>query len=129
MQFGHGRREACGFAADRGYRRRRGGHKAGEGDTLPAKTKVLLRVVAAASALTLTACATASEPRIEVREVRVPVAVKCATDPGPRPEYPDTDAALAAVKDVFEASKLVMAGRALRIGREAELEAAVSGCR
>jgi hypothetical protein len=90
----------------------------------------MLRLAAlAVIPLILTACATASEPRIEVREVRVPVAVKCATDPGPRPEYPDTDAALAAVKDVFEASKLVMAGRALRIGREAELEAAVSGCR
>jgi len=86
-------------------------------------------LIATASALTLTACATASEPRIEVREVRVPVAVKCATDPGPRPEYPDTDAALAAVRDVFEAAKLVMAGRALRIGREAELEASVAGCR
>ena len=79
--------------------------------------------------LSVAACQTTAEPRIEVREVRVPVAIKCATDPGPRPEYPDTDAALAAVRDVFEAAKLVMAGRALRIGREAELEAAVSGCR
>jgi len=86
-------------------------------------------LIATASALTLTACATASEPTIRTVRVEVPVVVKCATDPGPRPEYPDTDAALAAVKDVFEAAKLVMAGRALRIGREAELEAAVSGCR
>jgi hypothetical protein len=81
------------------------------------------------SALTLTACATASEPRIEVREVRVPIPVKCATDPGPRPEYPDTDAAIAGAPNVFELAKLYRAGRALRIGREAELEASVAGCR
>jgi hypothetical protein len=87
------------------------------------------RLAVIIAGLSVAACQTTAEPRIEVREVRVPVAVKCATDPGPRPEYPDTDAALAAVRDVFEASKLVMAGRALRIGREAELEAAVSGCR
>ncbi len=87
------------------------------------------RLAVIIAGLSVAACQTTAEPRIEVREVRVPVAVKCATDPGPRPEYPDTDAALAAVRDVFEASKLVMAGRALRIGREAELEASVAGCR
>jgi hypothetical protein len=102
-----------------------------DGDEPPvtAGDKLPVRMLAVVAALTLAACQTTAEPRIEVREVRVPVAVKCATDPGPRPEYPDTDAALAAVRDVFEAAKLVMAGRALRIGREAELEAAVSGCR
>ncbi len=90
----------------------------------------MLRLAAlAAIPLILTACATASEPTIRTVRVEVPVAVKCATDPGPRPEYPDTDAALAAVRDVFEASKLVMAGRALRIAREVVLEASVAGCR
>ena len=86
-------------------------------------------LIATASALTLTACATASEPTIRTVRVEVPVAVKCATDPGPRPEYPDTDAAIAGAPNVFELAKLYRAGRALRIGREAELEAAVSGCR
>lgn len=79
--------------------------------------------------LSVAACQTTAEPRIEVREVRVPVAIKCATDPGPRPEYPDTDAAIAGAPNVFELAKLYRAGRALRIGREAELEASVAGCR
>jgi hypothetical protein len=113
------------------------GSPAGPGRVRPTVRKVPSRgggdpgklAATLAIALTVAACQTTAEPRIEVREVRVPVAVKCATDPGPRPEYPDTDAALAAVRDVFEAAKLVMAGRALRIGREAELEASVAGCR
>jgi Fe-S oxidoreductase len=87
------------------------------------------RVSLLALCLTCSACATASEPRIEIREVRVPIPVKCATDPGPRPEYPDTDAAIAGAPNVFELAKLYRAGRALRIGREAELEASVAGCR
>ena len=93
----------------------------------------MLRLAAlAVIPLILTACATASEPRIEVREVRVPVAIKCATDPGPRPEYPDTDAALAAVSGpdaIFRLARLYRAGRGLRIAREAVLEASVAGCR
>jgi hypothetical protein len=77
----------------------------------------------------LTACATASEPTIRTVRVEVPVAVKCATDPGPRPEYPDTDAAIAGAPNVFELAKLYRAGRGLRIAREAVLEASVAGCR
>lgn len=87
------------------------------------------RLAVIIAGLSVAACQTTAEPRIEVREVRVPVAVPCATDPGPRPEYPDTDAAIAGAPNVFELAKLYRAGRALRIGREAELEAAVSGCR
>ena len=90
----------------------------------------MLRLAAlAVIPLILTACATASEPTIRTVRVEVPVAVKCATDPGPRPEYPDTDAAIAGAPNVFELAKLYRAGRALRIGREAELEASVAGCR
>jgi hypothetical protein len=87
------------------------------------------RLAVIIAGLSVAACQTTAEPRIEVREVRVPVAVKCATDPGPRPEYPDTDAAIAGAPNVFELAKLYRAGRALRIGREAELEASVAGCR
>jgi hypothetical protein len=87
------------------------------------------RLAVIIAGLSVAACQTTAEPRIEVREVLTPVAVKCATDPGPRPEYPDTDAAIAGAPNVFELAKLYRAGRALRIGREAELEAAVSGCR
>ncbi len=87
------------------------------------------RLAVIIAGLSVAACQTTAEPRIEVREVLTPVAVKCATDPGPRPEYPDTDAAIAGAPNVFELAKLYRAGRALRIGREAELEASVAGCR
>lgn len=80
-------------------------------------------------AVSLAGCATAPEPRIEVREVRIPVPVACAADPGPAPAYPDTPEALATAPDVFEGVKLLKAGRALRIAREAELNAALKGCR
>jgi hypothetical protein len=79
--------------------------------------------------LALSACAHRPEPRIETVEVPVPIAVKCAADPGPTPTYPDSDAALRAAPNIFERTKLLLAGRKLRIGREGELEAAVSGCR
>lgn len=59
----------------------------------------------------LAGCATAPEPRIEVREVRIPVPVACAAAP-----------------DVFEGVKLLKAGRLLRQARERELEAALAGC-
>jgi hypothetical protein len=80
-------------------------------------------------ALALSACAHRPEPRIMTVEVPVPIAVKCAADPGPSPTYPDTNEALRAAPDLFTRVQLLLAGRALRIGREGELEAAVSGCR
>ncbi len=90
------------------------------------------RLAVIIAGLSVAACQTTAEPRIEVREVLTPVAVKCATDPGPRPEYPDTDAALAAVSGpdaIFRLAQLYRAGRGLRIAREAVLEASVAGCR
>jgi hypothetical protein len=87
------------------------------------------RLAVIIAGLSVAACQTTAEPRIEVREVLTPVAVKCATDPGPRPEYPDTDAAIAGAPNVFELAKLYRAGRGLRIAREAVLEASVAGCR
>jgi hypothetical protein len=79
--------------------------------------------------LFLTACATAGEPKIVTREVKVPVAVKCSADPGPAPPYVDTAEALKAAPDLFERVKLLLAGRLQRMAREAELVAANAGCR
>lgn len=79
--------------------------------------------------LTLAACATPSEPRIVVKEVKIAVPVACSADPGPDPNYPDTDAALRSAPNLYERTKLLLAGRLLRMGREVELKAANSGCR
>ena len=75
-------------------------------------------------------CATTQTPEPIVRtvEVRVPVAVPCAADPGPAPAYPDTPSALRGAVDLFERTKLLLAGRELRIAREAKLTAALRGC-
>jgi len=78
--------------------------------------------------LLLAGCAT-TEPRIEVRTVEVPVAVKCAADPGPDPVYADTDEALRQAPDLFARVQLLVAGRLQRIAREGELKAANAGCR
>lgn len=79
--------------------------------------------------LSLVACASPGEPRIEVREVRVPVAVKCASDPGAAPAYADTPEALRAAPDIFARTQLLLAGRLQRMARIVELEAANAGCR
>lgn len=80
------------------------------------------------AAVFLTACATRPEPVIRTVEVKVPVAIPCAADPGPDPVYPDTDAALRAAPNILERTRLLLAARLLRMAREAELKAAVAGC-
>lgn len=77
----------------------------------------------------LTGCATTSEPQVIVQKVEVPVAVKCAADPGPEPSYSDSAEAIRAAADLFEKVKLLLAGRAERDARLAELRAANAGCR
>ena len=89
--------------------------------------KALHYVPLATIGLALTACAT-SEPRIITKEVRVPVPVACAASPGPDPAFSDTPEALRAAADLFEQVKLLLAGRAQRDARLAELKAAVAGC-
>lgn len=69
--------------------------------------------------------------RISTQLVNIPVAVPCAGEVSPAPAYPDGDEAIraaSAVGDIFGKMKIILAGRALRIAREAELEAALSGC-
>jgi hypothetical protein len=81
--------------------------------------------------LTAGSCATTggAEPRIEIREVRVPVPVPCLkADPGPLPAYPDTTEALAAAPDVFERFKLIWAARALRIPDQQADRAQLRAC-
>lgn len=92
-----------------------------------ASRRALAFTVGAATFL-LTACATTSEPQIVVKEVRVPVPVACAASPGPDPAFSDTPEALRAAADVFQQVKLLLAGRAQRDGRIAELKGAVAGC-
>lgn len=94
---------------------------------LPFRDSVGSRV-AILAALTLTACASTPAPRIEYRDVKVAIPVKCAINPGQDPTYPDTDEAIKAAPDIAEKVRLLLAGRFLRIGREAELKAAVAGC-
>lgn len=81
-----------------------------------------------AAALWLAGCGTPPAPRIEVREVKIPVAVACAADPGPDPTYPDTDEALRNAPDVATGVRLLAAGRLLRDARIGELKAALAGC-
>lgn len=88
------------------------------------------RLIPLALAAFLTACAH-SEPKIEVREVKIAVPVKCTPENDPRatkPVFPDSDEALAAAPNIFIAAQLAKAGRKLRIAYEGELEAALSGC-
>ncbi|HYE38243.1 hypothetical protein [Methylocaldum sp.] len=94
---------------------------------LPRKAKLLLSAVLAWPLLTAGMCA--STPRIEVREVQVPVPVPCAVDPGPDPVYADTDEALRQAPDLFGRAQLLVAGRLQRMARERELKAANEGCR
>lgn len=80
--------------------------------------------------LFLAACATPA-PHVPIRtvEVHVPTPVTCVPDLPPPLPYPDTPEALTSAPDVFEAAKLYVAGRLMRIQREKELEAALKACR
>jgi len=87
---------------------------------------IVMLVVAIAMAVA--GCASTAPPRIEIVEVLKPVPVPCAADPGPKPDYADTDAALAAAPNVFAGVQLLKAGRLQRQARERQLEAALAGC-
>lgn len=73
-------------------------------------------------------CATSGPRPIEYREVQVAVPVKCVPKLGPEPDYPDTDAKLAAATDDFDWVKRLAAGRLMRIARDLEKSAALAGC-
>lgn len=85
--------------------------------------------------LALSACAATPaerpEPIIRTVEVKVPVVQPCPALEalGPSPEYPDSDAALTAAPNLYERVKLLIAGRLLRMTREANMSAIVQACR
>jgi hypothetical protein len=87
-------------------------------------------IVLAATAALLASCAGGPppEPRIVVKEVRIPVPVPCAADPGPAPAYPDSAQALRAAPDLFARAQLLLAGRALREADLAAARAALKAC-
>lgn len=88
-----------------------------------------MKYLVIALAVMLASCAsTPTEPHTRIIEKHVPVAVPCKVDIGPDPAYPDTDANLKAAPDIFEAAKLYVAGRLMRMHREEELKAAHEGC-
>lgn len=74
----------------------------------------------------LTACA--APARLDVQRVEVPVPVKCAAAKPAKPDLVDSGSALKAAPNLFEKSKLLLAGRAQRDGYIAELEASRAGC-
>lgn len=92
------------------------------------KPVVIAAAVAGWTLLTAGSCATTQGP-VQAQRVEVPVPVKCAADPGPDPTFADTPQALGAAGDLFERTKLLLAGRLQRDSRIAELKAANTGCR
>lgn len=92
-----------------------------------------MKRIAALAALAATACGHVPEPEIRTVEVMVPVDdPACARDAvarlGDDPAYPDAPAAISGAADLFERVKLILAGRELRIAREAALAAALKVC-
>lgn len=79
--------------------------------------------------LLLGACATNPlTPQVVVKEVQIPVAERCRPDIGPEPNYPDTAAAVKAAPDLFTLTQILLAGRVMRISRDAVKSAALAGC-
>jgi hypothetical protein len=85
--------------------------------------------------LLVTGCAAAPErprpePEIRTVEVQIPVVVACPALArlGPEPAYPDTAEALRAAPNIYVRTQLLLAGRGLRIARQAAVEAALAAC-
>lgn len=88
--------------------------------------KKIIVVILGLIGLFLIGCATM--PHVVNVPVAVVVPCKAAQDLGPDPAYPDTDDALKTAPDVFEAAKLLLEGRLMRIQRDAEKTAALNAC-
>lgn len=67
-------------------------------------------------------------PRVEYREVLVPVNVPCMNPVGPRPEYADTEEAVASAPDILDRVKLILVGREQRNARLNVLEGQADAC-
>lgn len=84
----------------------------------------------ALAALSLAACATTQEPKVQIVEKAVPTILPCVSDRTPQPPtYPDDDASLLSAPSAAARYALIAAGRLLRIQRLAEVEPAISNCR
>ena len=77
-------------------------------------------------ALALAACGHTPEPRIEYREVKVPIAKPCTTTIPVRPAYADDS--IASSPDIFSDVKMLKAGRAQRDGYISALEGLAKAC-
>lgn len=83
----------------------------------------------------LAGCAHDGEPRVITRDVLVPTPVPCPDRRGPAPTYPDTPDVLRRQpgetpdQHLARVAPPLLAGRELRIGREAENEAQIAACR
>jgi hypothetical protein len=84
------------------------------------------RILAAVlSGLLVVGCA--SKPPIDILPT-IPIVVDCDLDLGAEPEYPDTIVALREAVgkgDLYTVTKLLLAGREMRIKRDAEKSAAL----
>lgn len=74
----------------------------------------------------LAACGSAPKERVVYRTVEKPVLVPCRPAIGERPEYPTIARPIAT--EIAQQMKDLHEERKLRMGREAELEAAIEGC-
>lgn len=92
---------------------------------------LVLAGLVACIVLLLAGCAPGPRPvpAIVTQRVEVPIATRCAADPGPDPAYADSNPALTAAVDLYERVKLLLEGRAQRQAREFELKAATAACR
>jgi hypothetical protein len=88
-----------------------------------------MRAAILALPLLLAACATTPpEPRVQIREVQVPVPVRCTPKLAARPDYPDTDDELRAAPSADARYHAMATARPLHYAWEAELEGALKGC-
>ncbi len=84
--------------------------------------------------LTAGSCVSTREPRVVTRDVLVPVPTPCPDRRGPAPTYPDTPELMrrrlgeTPDQHLARVAPPILAGRELRIGREAENEAQITAC-
>lgn len=93
------------------------------------KRRFPIHVLATCSLLAACATAPAPQPKVITQRALVPIAIRCAADPGPDPAFADTPEALRGAADLYARVRLLLAGRDQRDARLAELNAAVAGCR
>lgn len=99
-------------------------------------TRLSLATVLLAPLLAIAGCSTPQQPEPVIRTVEVripfddPACARAARDrlAAERPNYPDSDEALRRAANAFEGAQLLLAGRLLRIAREASLVAAIEAC-